>query len=1536
MLTRKLSNISQKMRLIFTVLLTCSFLGAMGQQIYPTMGTEFWLGYMENYNTSANDRLEIFITSDVNTSGTVSIPQQGFSQNFNVVANVTTTVLVPNANAEHYGGGFVDNRGILIETNDTCAVFAINFDNYTADATKVLPTVSLGTEYLVSTYLGLSGNSYNSEFVIVATEDGTEVEITPSSNTSSGQTAGVPFIVQLDRGESYQIQAAVGSDDLTGSTIIATPASGDCRPFAVFSGTMCTNTPVGCYACDHTFDQNFPTETWGTDYFIVPISFATNYTYRVMALNNGTNYTIDGGAPQLLNAGQFDEYNYDPSAHCIQADGPICVTQHLEGVGCAGSGDPAQMILNASDQMISDITFSTVTSTVITQHGLNVIMETPYTNTLSLDGVPVNAGQFTPFTNCGGYSWAQITIAQGSHTLTSPFGFTAYVYGTGSAESYAYSVGSFSTEPIPPIDTVICTSDTATLVAPNGLFNPWWATQTNPTDTIGTGTVLVLPPPVTTDIYIVTGDALVSGCEQTYSYSVEYQQPPAMTITIPDDTVCLYESIPMNVTLNPPGSYLYDWTPPLEFNNPNIVNPILTPSQSGWYVCNIQSLTGCVSFADSIYVTVVGGDVLTVDAITGNGTDQDTLCPGDDSQLDVEMQRIIFNDNFDPLNNGLWASLQNGVASSLCGSVNGNALYFDGAGVRSAETNGMDVSTGGTVRFMLKIANGAAPCENADPGENVVLEYSAMGGPWTIINTYFESMYPNFTMINEAIPAGAMSTNTQFRWRQLANSGAGQDNWALDNCVIATLNNSGFLYQWTPAVGLTNAAIPNPVADPAIATVYEVMVIDTVAGCNYVDSVTILVDVPFTLDMPNDTILCDVAGVQLDANPTAASGHTFAWTPNNGTLTSTTIQNPVATPNVTTTYYVDATSDLGCTVTDSINITVAGLNSVTATTNNNDFCQGQSAILNAVVSGNPNAYTFNWMPNLDLDDNTLQSPTATPTDTVMYIVTVTDTASGCILIDSIQINVIPSFPVTAMNDTALCHSVNLPLTVTHGAVGAVTYDWQPAGLLNDNTLASPTITSDADTTFYVTVTDGQGCSNIDSVHVTILYTDVFLGNDTSLCQGETLTLDAGNYVSYQWSTSPNDTLQTITINASGTYSVDVVNAEGCFAQDTITVVVFQLPVVNLGPDTALCDGLSVDLDAANAGSTYDWSTNETTQIITVTTTNNYSVTVTDGNGCQNSDDINVTFNPLPVIDLGVDQTVCENQVVVLDAGNAGAIFNWSTTENTQSIIANNTDTYWVEVTNQFNCTSTDTVDVTIITHPIVDLGPDTALCHGESLMLIAGNPTFYSNWSTSEFGDTIVVTTSDLYSVSVTNGYCTTTDQIDVIFNPLPQPLPYNDTTFCDWDIPGMAVLDAGNQGATYLWSTGETTQQITVNNDETFYVTITTPENCAGTDSVEVNIFCQPTIYVPNSFTPNGDGRNDYFQAYGENIVEFEMFIFDRWGQLIFHSEEMNLAWGGTYDGTPVQQDVYVWKIKYRYQQSFEGPMSSKKELTGHVTLLR
>jgi hypothetical protein len=154
----------------------------------------------------------------------------GWSENFVVVPNQITTLSVP-LTAMNTENQTIVEKGIYIETQDTVAVYSSNLKQWTGDGAKILPVQSLGTEYRVTSYQGLQNNG--SQFMIVATEDGTEVEITPADNMMDGEAAGVPFIVQLDRGETYYAWSTSSSVDYTGTLIKGTEANGDCRPFAV-------------------------------------------------------------------------------------------------------------------------------------------------------------------------------------------------------------------------------------------------------------------------------------------------------------------------------------------------------------------------------------------------------------------------------------------------------------------------------------------------------------------------------------------------------------------------------------------------------------------------------------------------------------------------------------------------------------------------------------------------------------------------------------------------------------------------------------------------------------------------------------------------------------------------------------------------------------------------------------------------------------------------------------------------------------------------------------------------------------------------------------------------------------------------------------------------------------------------------------------------------------------------------------------------------------------------------------------------------
>ena len=1509
--------------------------GLAAQEVNPTLGKDFWVGFMQNYEIDPQESLNLFITSDQNTTGTVNVPGQGWSTNFTVTANQTTTVTIPNDIGEHFGTSeIVEGRGIHVETQDTVGVFAINFNPYTADGTKILPIKSLGTRYRVSSYTGLGG--YPSEFLIVATTDDTEVEITPNVETLNGLPAGVPFTVQLNEGESYQVKSAGG--DFTGTVIVGTEASGDCRPFAVFSGVVCVNIPTSCYACDHICEQAFPTDTWGEQFFMVPFAETDDCTYRILADEDNTNISVNGGAPVNLNAGAFIEENDVAIGTCFESDKPVSVIQYMQGQGCSTNGDPAMLILNSVSQKIDQITFSTVASTVITSHNLNVVMETADVGTLTLDGALVNPADFSPFPSCPDHSFAQIALAQGSHTLDAPGGFTAYVYGTGSAESYAYSVGSFSRSPLAEIDNVICSSDSVYLAIEGDLDDVIWFTQSDPETIVGNGPSLTLYPPIISDIYVARGNQFVSGCSIDELFSVEVPDPPTVGVFPTAPVICKYQEVQMNISAVPASpTYVYSWTPTQGLSNPNIANPIASPLVTTEYTYTVSTPSGCGTASGTVTVEVVDGNVSALNATT----DDDAFCIGEQAQLDANIYTVEIQDDFDPgISWGMWADIANGTASNDCGSVSGLALYFNGAGVRSATTNDADVSEGGFISFAIKVGSGVFPCDNAEAGDDIVLEYSTNGGGvYTPIQTLFEFAYPVFTELSIPIPVGAQTASTRFRWRQLANGGNNQDNWSLDDVFIELPDNDSFDFTWTPNVELTDNGIPNPVATPLIDSWYYVEVVDLNFGCTYTDSIYIEVGQNFDLDMTPDTVLCDLQGVQIHLEPSIDSDFTYLWTPNDGTLSATNVAEPIASPAVTTTYQVEVNSIEGCTTTGELTITVNQLFDLTVTTDNNDFCAGEVANLEASVAGSPPGLTYLWEPNTYLDDPEIATPQASPSENVTYEVTVTDELSGCVLTESIDINAFEAFTIDATESTGLCEVIGYQLEATVSTANPVDWAWTPAASLNNAAIQNPTITINESNTFTVTATDDGGCSASTTVDLELLFETFELGADMDICEGEEATISTGYAAPFlfDWSNGSDDS--EITVTAQGNYEVTVTSPNGCEATDALNVVVHSLPTVELGPTQNLCEDGFYVIDAGNPGADFIWNNDEVTQAILVEEDGVYEVEVTDFWNCSTTASLEVIFHLNPVVDLPAESYSCIDETLTLDAGNPGSTYDWSNDEDTQVVVLDQTGIYSVVVTSQYNCVGDGTTEYVQLDYPVVELGGDMAFCEDEPVILDAGNPGMIFDWSTGDITQEITATTTGVYSVSVSNGYCVSVDQISVFAFPLPNdPFPA-DTSICPLESNVGGMLHAQNNGSTFLWNTGSTDQFITELHTGNYWVRITTPFGCTYTDTVYVVDFCpSDDIYIPTGFTPNDDGINDVFQAYGPNIVDFEMSIYDRWGHRVFESKDINDPWlGEIRDGEHYGKvEVYVWKVRFKYLKDGLGTVSDWVDKDGHITLIR
>ncbi|MHC1706399.1 MAG: gliding motility-associated C-terminal domain-containing protein [Bacteroidales bacterium] len=313
--------------------------------------------------------------------------------------------------------------------------------------------------------------------------------------------------------------------------------------------------------------------------------------------------------------------------------------------------------------------------------------------------------------------------------------------------------------------------------------------------------------------------------------------------------------------------------------------------------------------------------------------------------------------------------------------------------------------------------------------------------------------------------------------------------------------------------------------------------------------------------------------------------------------------------------------------------------------------------------------------------------------------------------------------------------------------------------------------------------------------------------------------------------SPTSSLQlpNHTYSVPGTYIVSciAIDSSSCYLSDTAyqEIVVLTAPIVNLGPDTLLCGLDEIILDAGNTGLSFLWSTNSTNQQITVNSNGAYWVKVDNGT-CSSSDTIQIEFMDPP--ELGPDTSLCSGLNLILNSNMTGVQYLWSTGALTPSITVNVTGTYTLSVS-RLNCTLEDSIHVTFLPHPEVDLGQDTGMCQGQSLLLSAGFPGSTYQWNTGAITQNITVYSSNVYSVTVTANNCSGADSILITVQPLPLVNLMGDRVLCEGD---TLYLDAGNPGSYFQWSTGDTLQQIMIADSGYYSVTVSNG-GCSSSDTI-------------------------------------------------------------------------------------------------------
>ncbi len=435
-------------------------------QDYSNKGRDFWLCFPSHVPTDITTlaKMGLFITSDKNSSGTVSV--NGWSYNFTVLANqVTGPIDVPYsvANISGSSNGTPVAKGIRVTVDANqppIVLYAHIYADARSEASLILPVNVLGKKYFsmnyYQDYLSVSKGG-RSQFDIVATEPNTTIQYQLRLDGILDPVVHTVFIPNA--GDVVQVQ---NTKDLTGSVIESiSTATETCKKIAVFSGSSAVFIQKnGCNypnvsSMDPLFQQCYATNSWGKNYGVLPLAGNPGgFHARVVASEDNT--LIDfGGTSVLLNAGEcypatvIDAFAYS-DAFSVTADKPICLAEYMMSVYCAtgiafgGNGDPDMVILNPIEQNISDISLFSSNLEAIHNKYISVYIKTIAAGSFRINGASPS-GSFIPITPNNGYSYLtqELPLATQGFRLTADSGFNAIAYGLGTAESYAYSAGTF-------------------------------------------------------------------------------------------------------------------------------------------------------------------------------------------------------------------------------------------------------------------------------------------------------------------------------------------------------------------------------------------------------------------------------------------------------------------------------------------------------------------------------------------------------------------------------------------------------------------------------------------------------------------------------------------------------------------------------------------------------------------------------------------------------------------------------------------------------------------------------------------------------------------------------------------------------------------------------------------------------------------------------------------------------------------------------------------------------------------------------------
>ncbi len=1393
-----------------------------------------------------NNNCTYTITTSVTQTGTITVTATSPS----ICAGDMATITSGGATTYSWTAGVAPTTGSVVTvspgattsytvtgTTGTCTNTAVATVNVTAIPTVTVnnPTICSGT---TATLTANGATTYNWTAGVTPTT-GSVVTASPGSTTS------------------YTVTGTTGTCT---NTAVATVSIAASLSITVTSATICsgTSTPL--------------TANGGTTYSWTPATGLSTTTGSIVTANpvTTTTYTVNGNtggctgtATSVVTVNPMPTVTVNSPSICIGNNTTLTATGATTFSWTPATGLSATNIASVTANPTVTTTYTIVgTSATCTASATSILTVNPLP-TVTVNSATVCPGASATLNAAGASTYTWNTAATGASITDNPASTTNYtVTGTSAAgcvSTATTSITVLSTLVVFVNSATICTGSSTTLTT-GGAATYSWTPATGLSSTSG---ISVIANPVSTTIYTVTGSAGTCSATATSTVTVN----PLPLVIVNSGTICIGQQ---TATLTAANASTYSWTPATGLSSSTGTSVLANPTITTSYTVTGTDANGCVNTATTS-VTVNPLPTITVNSAT--------ICP-------------TFSATLNPIgastytwNTGANGSLTDAPASTtsytvvgtdINGCLSGNtATITVNATLLVSASNNSPICAGATINLTASTGiswswTGPGGYTSAAQNPTIINATPAMSGTYSITATDVNGCQGSAvtTVTVNPLPVIVIGSNSPVCVNQtltLTSTGGSGYAWSGPNSFSSTLQN--------PTIaGVTMAA----------SGIYSLTVTD-VNTCVNTATVTVIINA-----LPIVTATGATVCIGATINLAATGGVTYSWGGPN--VYTSNLQNPSITNavlNMAGNYVVTVTDINGC-VNANVAQVVVNPSLLINATNSGPVCQNST--LNLFASS---GISWNWTgPGgfISFIQNPI-IPNAQLTVSGIYTVTGTD-ANGCqgTNTTTVLINVLPN--VTASSGT-ICVTEQ---TATLTALGASTYTWNPAFGLSSNTGSIVTANPIVTTSYTITGTDANGCVSTGTSTVTVNSLPTVTATSGVICFGNTTTLNANGAATYTWVpaiglSSANGTPVTAGPAATTSYTITGTDVNGCFSSGTSTVTVNPLPIVNV-TSGIICIGNSTTL-TANGATTYSWTpptglsaTTGASVMANPNATTSYSVIGTDLNGCNDTANTLVIVNPLPVLSITPPISsgcapVCVN---FTNTTTATGTCNWIFGDGTiSSICAPNhcftgQGTFFsvFTLTDANGCKNSDTAQIIVYSVPKADFSFDP-------------QPTTIL--------DPVIYFHNQTVGAYITN----------------------NSWTFGD---PLHSTSALTNPSHTYL-NTGSYSVQLVV----------TSNYGCKDSTTKIVIIGEDYFIYVPNAFSPNGDGINETFFAKGEGIKDFKMYIFDRWGNQVFYSEDIFIGWDGTYQakGTDVvQEDVYVWKIELK---NFKG---ESKTLKGIVSLLK